>query len=44
MAMRDGAWRDASVLDELADDFFPMPDVPFGYWESRHEEGTLPEP
>ena len=32
MALRDGAWKSPSVLEELADDFFPLPPVPFGYW------------
>jgi hypothetical protein len=32
MALREGAWKNASLLTDLADDFFPMPQVPFGYW------------
>jgi hypothetical protein len=32
MALREGAWRTPSVLHDLADDFFPMPEIPFGYW------------
>lgn len=36
MAMREGTWRrDPSSLRTLADDFFPLPDVRFGYWEQR---------
>ena len=35
LAMREGAWRDSSLLDELADDFFPLPAAPFGYWQKR---------
>lgn len=35
MALREGAWRSPAVLDELADDFFPLPEIPFGYWSSR---------
>jgi hypothetical protein len=34
MAMREGK-RDPLVLAELADDFFPMPAIPFGYWAQR---------
>ena len=40
MALRDGAWRDGETLTELADDFFPLPDVRFGYW--RALQGSLP--
>ena len=36
MALREGAWRSPEVLDDLADDFFPLPDIPFGYWGSRN--------
>lgn len=35
MALREGAWKDASLLEELADNFFPLPAVPFGYWQRR---------
>ena len=35
LAMREGAWRDSSLLDELADDFFPLPAAPIGYWQKR---------
>lgn len=35
LALREGAWRDAGLLQEMADNFFPMPDIPFGYWDSR---------
>ncbi len=35
LAMREGAWRDSSLLDELADDFFPLPGLQFGYWHKR---------
>lgn len=33
MALREGAWREPSILAQLANDFFPLPDVAFGYWE-----------
>ena len=36
MALREGAWRTPEVLDEMANDFFPLPDIPFGYWGSRN--------
>jgi hypothetical protein len=42
MALREGAWRTPEVLDELADDFFPLPDIPFGYWESRNGASSAP--
>ena len=35
LAMREGAWRDASLLDDLADDFFPLPTLQLGHWSSR---------
>lgn len=35
LAMREGAWRDSSLLDELADDFFPLPVPTLGYWQKR---------
>lgn len=35
LALREGAWRDAGLLQEMADNFFPMPEIPFGYWDSR---------
>jgi hypothetical protein len=34
MAIREGT-RDASALNELADSVFPMPEIPFGYWQQR---------
>jgi hypothetical protein len=36
MAIREGN-RDAVALAELADNVFPMPDVPYGYWQQRGE-------
>jgi hypothetical protein len=35
MALREGAWRDPRLLGAMADDFFPLPPVPFGYWDRR---------
>ncbi|HEX9105792.1 MAG TPA: zinc dependent phospholipase C family protein, partial [Longimicrobiales bacterium] len=35
LAMREGAWRDSSLLDDLADDFFPLPAVQLGHWAAR---------
>ncbi|MEW5927334.1 MAG: zinc dependent phospholipase C family protein [Gemmatimonadota bacterium] len=32
MALREGKENAPSVLAALADDFFPMPEVPFGHW------------
>ncbi len=38
LGLREGAWRDRSLLDELADDFFPLPPTDLGYWRSRSRE------
>lgn len=40
MALREGSWESQGTLDELADDFFPMPEVPFGYWLQRGAGGN----
>jgi hypothetical protein len=34
MALHDGAWEKPEILAEMADEFFPLPDVPFGYWQN----------
>jgi hypothetical protein len=34
MAMSDGAWEKPAILAEMAEEFFPLPDVPFGYWHN----------
>jgi hypothetical protein len=34
MALREESVKNESVLHGLADDFFPMPEVPFGHWLS----------
>ena len=31
MALQDGAWEKPELLEEMADNFFPLPEVPFGY-------------
>lgn len=41
MAMQDGAAQNPALLHEMADNFFPLPDVPFGHLralpaDSRH--------
>ena len=42
MALREGKLRgEASVLEELADDFFPLPPIPFGYWDRRDPTAEL---
>jgi hypothetical protein len=35
MALRDAVADTPAVLGEMADDFFPLPDVRLGYWELR---------
>jgi hypothetical protein len=35
MAMHDGAWDKPEILAEMAEEFFPLPDLPFGYWTRR---------
>jgi hypothetical protein len=35
MALREGKENATSVLVQLADDFFPMPEVPFGHWQAK---------
>jgi hypothetical protein len=32
LALREGAWKDVALLEEMADNFFPLPEVPFGHW------------
>lgn len=38
MALREGPTQSDSVLNDMADDFFPMPEIPFGYWLKRGGE------
>jgi hypothetical protein len=33
--LREGGWRDPGAMERIADEFFPLPEVPFGYWEQR---------
>ncbi|HEX2094698.1 MAG TPA: zinc dependent phospholipase C family protein [Longimicrobiaceae bacterium] len=40
MALREGKLNAPMVLRQLADDFFPMPEVPFGYWERRNRASS----
>jgi hypothetical protein len=39
MALREGQ-KAPAVLVEVADDFFPMPSIPFGYWDLRGSGGN----
>ncbi len=39
LALREGAWKDSTLLDELAEDFFPLPAAHLGYWERRRLGG-----
>jgi hypothetical protein len=32
MALQDGAWEKPEILAEMADEFFPLPPVPYGHW------------
>ena len=43
LAMREEKWKAGEALEEMANDFFPMPEVPFGHWMRRakpHSNGT----
>jgi hypothetical protein len=42
LAMADGAARDASLLDDMAEDFFPMPESPLVYWPRMKAEELRP--
>jgi hypothetical protein len=46
LAMADGAAADPGLLDEMAEEFFPMPDQPLAYWPrmKRHDALIEPEP
>ncbi len=37
LAIREGAWKEPSLLDDIAGDFFPLPSA-IGYWERRAEQ------
>lgn len=37
MAIREGKLRQAEMLEELAEDFFPLPEVPYGYLAAVRE-------
>lgn len=42
LALRDGAAERPKLLAEMADEFFPLPDVPFGYLAGRpHTDGDV---
>jgi hypothetical protein len=41
MTLREGS-KSQRVLEEVADDFFPMPEVPFGFWHRRGGRGDSP--
>ncbi|MGH7504835.1 MAG: zinc dependent phospholipase C family protein [Longimicrobiales bacterium] len=38
MALRENALEKPRLLQEMADDFFPLPDTGLGYWLSRPEQ------
>ncbi len=35
LALREGAWRDPILLEEIANDFFPLPAPARRYWDER---------
>jgi hypothetical protein len=38
MALREGSWRRSSVLGDMAEDFFPLPEEEPPYWGERDRE------
>jgi hypothetical protein len=42
MALREGAWHSPSILRQMADDFFPLPEANLGYW--RTLRSMIPRP
>ena len=39
MALKEGKINSPVVLEQLADDFFPMPEIPFRLWDRRGSPG-----
>ncbi|CAA9299827.1 MAG: hypothetical protein AVDCRST_MAG68-319 [uncultured Gemmatimonadetes bacterium] len=37
MALKDGAWARPELLREMADEFFPLPEVPFSYLAAHRD-------